>query len=251
MTGINPTMGIAPREIFCGASQQKHSHFVAHIRYPMPKPPTLIVIAEPASTRRATHGEGALKFFDSLGCVLRRVAEAGLPTLLVCDTQCAGSGGCQVPEEDILRMSFQSNNPADQYVEALMAGIQSRPNASGWLALPCAIPMIQADTLQKVAQALQHYPVAFAEYRQQAGYPIGFSSELFSELMQVGCFRDLDRIIVRYPSHRVEVEDPGVLMAPEGLRRSNPYLDQRLGHGGSGGADRVDRTERLGRDGQG
>jgi molybdenum cofactor cytidylyltransferase len=194
----------------------------------MVQPPTLIVIAEPSMARHAIHGGGALGYFDGLGCMLRRMESAGLPALLVCDNPCAGASACQIADEHIVKVSFQSTRLADQYIEALITGIQSRPNAGGWLALPCAMPMIQASTLQAVAQALKHKPVAFAEYHQQAGYPMGFSSELYSELMQVRSFRELERIMARYPSHRVEVDDPGVLMVPEALRHHGTALDPRF-----------------------
>lgn len=182
--------------------------------------PTLIAIAEPASWGRTAGGEGALRFFSTVGGTLHRVLNSGLPVLLVCDERCAESVHDLIPENRVLRLGFKSNNVADQHVEALVAGVLAQPNAGGWLALPCAIPMIENATLQRVAAALGSYPVAYAEYQQQQGYPIGFSAELFSELIQVNSLRELERVIVRYPSHRVEVEDPGVLLAPQGLRRS-------------------------------
>lgn len=198
----------------------------------MPETPTLIVVAEPASARHTDCEGGALNLFSTLSATLRRALESGLPILLVCDDRYAQAARSLLPEASILRQTFVSGNAADQHVEALVAGVQAQPNAGGWLALPCAMPMIQPSTLRLVAEALKSYPVAYAEHRQQQGYPIGFSSELFSELIQVGSFRDLDRVIVRYPSYRVEVDDPGVLLAPEGLQRAGAYIDaRRLGLG--------------------
>lgn len=212
--------------------QQNGTHFVASSGLHMPETPTLIVVAEPASVRHTDGEGGPLKLFSTLSATLNRVIESGLPILLVCDDKGALAAQGLLPQASILHQTFVSGNAADQLVEALVAGVQAHPNAGGWLALPCAIPMIQPATLRLVAEALKSYPVAYAEHRQQQGYPIGFSSELFSELMQVGSFRDLDRVIVRYPSYRVEVDDPGVLLAPEGLQRSGAYIDaRRLGMG--------------------
>lgn len=189
----------------------------------MPAPPTLILIAEPASIRHDAGEDGALRFFSTLSSMIERARDSGLPMLLVCDEEGAQVARTFLPHDRVLGITFRSAAMADQHVEALVAGVQAQPNAGGWLALPCAMPMIRPDTLRQVAQALQGFPVAYAEYRQQQGYPIGFSAELFSELIQVGSFRELERVVVRYPSSRVEVDDPGVLMAPPSLRWPVPY----------------------------
>lgn len=185
--------------------------------------PTLILIAEPASIRHDAGEDGALRFFSTLSSMIERVRDSGLPLLLVCDE--AGGKAAQgfLPDDRVLSIAFHTDTVPDQHVEALVAGVQAQPNAGGWLALPCAMPMLKPDTLRLVADALQRYPIAYAEHRQQQGYPIGFSSELFSELIQVASFRELERVMVRYPSHRIEVDDPGVVMAPQSLQWPAPY----------------------------
>lgn len=193
----------------------------------MSEQPTLILIAEPASIRHGAGEGGAFRFFSTLAGMIERAQGSGLPLLLVCDEEGGNAAEGFLPADRVQRIRFHAETVADQHVEALVAGVQAQPNAGGWLALPCAMPMLQMSTLRNVAQALQSYPVAYAEYRQQQGYPIGFSSELFSELIQVGGFRELERMVVRYPSHRVEVDDPGVLLAPESLQWPPPYLPAR------------------------
>ncbi len=186
--------------------------------------PTLILTAEPASTRHEMGEGGALRLFGSLSGMVERVRASGLPMLLVCgEEEAARATRNLLPPEQVLSMPFRSRTLADQHVEALIAGVQAQANAAGWLALPCAMPMLKPDTLRQVALGLQSHPVSFAEHRQQQGYPIGFSSELFSELIKVTSFRDLERVIVRYPSSPVEVDDPGVLMAPQPLRWSSAF----------------------------
>lgn len=193
----------------------------------MSEQPTLILIAEPASVRHGAGDGGVLRFFGTWSSMIDRVRDSGLPLMFVCDEDGGRAVRDLLPADRVLRIPFHADTAADQHVEALVAGVQAQPNAGGWLALPCAMPMLQLSTLRKVAQALQNYPLAYAEYRQQQGYPIGFSSELFSELIQVGGFRELERMVVRYPSHRVEVDDPGVLLAPESLQWPPPYLPAR------------------------
>jgi molybdenum cofactor cytidylyltransferase len=186
--------------------------------------PTLILIAEPASIRHDAGEDGALRYFGALAAMIERVRDSGLPLLLVCDDEGRRAAVKQLSAERMLSIAFRARTVADQHVEALVAGIQAQPNAGGWLALPLAMPMLKLDTLRRVADALQRYPIAYAEHRQQQGYPIGFSSELFSELIQVDCLRELERLVVRYPTHRVEVDDPGVLLAPASLQWPVPYL---------------------------
>lgn len=193
----------------------------------MPEQPTLILIAEPASMRHGAIEGGALRYFGTMPGMIDRARDTGLPMLFVCDEDGGRAARDLLSADRVLRIPFRAKTAADQHVEALVAGVQAQPNAGGWLALPCVMPMLQLSTLHKVAQALRSYPVAYAEYRQQQGYPIGFSSELFSELIQVSGFRELERVVVRYPSHRVEVDDPGVLLAPESLQWPPPYLPAR------------------------
>jgi molybdenum cofactor cytidylyltransferase len=62
-----------------------------------------------------------------------------------------------------------------------------------------------------VARALSQAPVAYAQYRGRQGFPVGLSAELFSELVPLSGEEGLRRLLVRYPSVAVEVDDPGVL----------------------------------------
>ena len=88
----------------------------------------------------------------------------------------------------------------------------ARPNALGWLVLPGDMPMVQPTTLQAVARALAQHPVAYAQYKGRRGHPVGFSSELYSELTQLSGDEGARRLIARYPAHGLEVDDPGVLV---------------------------------------
>jgi molybdenum cofactor cytidylyltransferase len=208
--------------------QQNGSQFVAipGLRT-MTELPALILIAEPASIRHDAGEDGALKFFSTLVSMINRVRDCGLPTLLICDEEGARTAHGFLPEDRIARTVFHASAAADQRVEALVTGIQVEPNAGGWLALPCAVPMLKPETIRQVANGLQSHPVAYAEYRQRQGYPLGFSPELFSELVKAGSFRDLERVIARYPAIRVEVDDPGVLLTPDGLKGGPAYFDRR------------------------
>lgn len=93
---------------------------------------------------------------------------------------------------------------------SIAAGVAAAGNAQGWLILPGDMPMLQSASILAVAAELAHYPVVFAQYRGQRGHPVGFSAELYSELLALQGDEGARRILARYPTHGVEVDDPGV-----------------------------------------
>jgi molybdenum cofactor cytidylyltransferase len=74
------------------------------------------------------------------------------------------------------------------------------------------MPLVQPTTLRSVGQLLDHHPVAYAQHRGKRGHPVGFSAELYSELVRLTGDEGARRLVARYPSKGVEVDDPGVLM---------------------------------------
>ncbi|MES2229314.1 MAG: nucleotidyltransferase family protein [Pseudomonadota bacterium] len=92
------------------------------------------------------------------------------------------------------------------------AGVSARPEAGGWLILPGDMPQVQPLTLQAVARQLAHDAVAYAQYKGRRGHPVGFSPELYSELIGLRGDEGARRLVARYPAVGVEVDDPGVLV---------------------------------------
>jgi molybdenum cofactor cytidylyltransferase len=95
---------------------------------------------------------------------------------------------------------------------SISAGVAARPDAGGWLVLPADMPLVRPSTLQLVARKLAHAAVAFAQYRGRQGHPVGFSGELYSELVRLEGDEGARRLVARYPAMGVEVDDPGVLV---------------------------------------
>jgi molybdenum cofactor cytidylyltransferase len=54
--------------------------------------------------------------------------------------------------------------------------------------------------------------VAYAQYKGRRGHPVGFSAELYSELIQIDGDDGARRVVARYPAHGVDVDDPGALL---------------------------------------
>lgn len=95
---------------------------------------------------------------------------------------------------------------------SIAAGVAARSDASGWLILPADMPMIQTPTLRQVARELDGNAIAYAQYRGLRGHPVGFSAELYSELVMLTGDEGARRLLARYPAMGVEVDDPGVLL---------------------------------------
>jgi molybdenum cofactor cytidylyltransferase len=95
---------------------------------------------------------------------------------------------------------------------SIAAGVAATGDAEGWLIVPADMPMLKASSILAVAQALEQYPVSFAQYKGQRGHPVGFNAELYSELIGLQGDEGARRILARYPSQGVEVDDPGVLL---------------------------------------
>jgi molybdenum cofactor cytidylyltransferase len=95
---------------------------------------------------------------------------------------------------------------------SIAAGVSAASNAPGWLILPGDMPLLQPATLRAVAVALRHDPVVFAQYRGQRGHPVGFSQELFSELIALQGDQGARRLLARFAAQAVVVNDPGVLL---------------------------------------
>ena len=72
------------------------------------------------------------------------------------------------------------------------------------------MPLVQPDTILAVAHGLERYPVCYAQYRGIQGHPVGFGTELYSELMALQGDEGARRIVARYAAQPITVDDPGV-----------------------------------------
>lgn len=95
---------------------------------------------------------------------------------------------------------------------SISAGVEATGDANGWLVLPGDMPLVQPSTILAVADALNQYPVAYAQHRGRRGHPVGFSAELYSELIALRGDEGARRIVARYPAEGIELDDPGALL---------------------------------------
>jgi molybdenum cofactor cytidylyltransferase len=152
-----------------------------------------------------------------LGEALRHAVASHLPVVAVTTEVLAEEARRTIASRDVLVLSSgdgrkDGSAPAWGIGRSIAAGVAARPDASGWLILPGDMPLVQATTLALVARHLDHHAVVYAQYRGRRGHPVGFSPELYSELVSLQGDEGARRLVARYPAHAVEVEDSGVLV---------------------------------------
>jgi molybdenum cofactor cytidylyltransferase len=175
--------------------------------------PTVVVLAAGKGSRfkgSAHKLEQSLGGLSVLGSTLRNAIESHLPVVVV-TTQALAAAACQVVAARDVVVVPQAL-AALGMSHSIAAGIAARADAPGWLLLPGDMPMIKPATLLAVAAALEHHPVAYAQYQGRRGHPVGFAAELYSELMMLSGDEGARRIVARYPAIGVDVDDPGVLL---------------------------------------
>lgn len=156
----------------------------------------------------------SLGMLTVLGSTLQRAIASQLPVVVVTTESLAELARRSVAARDVIVLP-EVDSPGQSGLgmgHSISVGVAARPDAGGWLILPGDMPQVQASTLQAVAQQLAHHPVVYAQYRGRRGHPVGFSAELYSELVTLSGDEGARRLIARYPALGLEVDDAGVLL---------------------------------------
>ena len=128
--------------------------------YPLPSPPTVLVLASGRGERFAASG----------GRVHKLQALLGDKTVLEHTLAAVQASGLPWHLEDVGHPGMG---------DSIAAAVRATANADGWLVLPGDLPLIQAATLRQVARALQQHPVVVPVFQTQEGrlrgHPVGFA----------------------------------------------------------------------------
>ena len=149
-----------------------------------------------------------------LGITLRQVIASHLKVVVVTTLALSAAARLHVAARDVVVLPEVGTSG----VEALgmgysiSAGVSARPDAAGWLVLPGDMPLVQPATLVAVARQLANHAVVYAQHKGRRGHPVGFSAELYSELVALRGDEGARRLVSRYAALAVEVDDPGVLI---------------------------------------
>lgn len=185
--------------------------------------PVVVVLAAGRGLRFRGQGhklEQALGAETVLGCTLKNAMATRLPVVVVSSERLASSVRRLVASRDVVELSEFDAKGRPLPVgmgHSIAAGVGATGDADGWLILPGDMPMLRPESLLAVAAVLEQHPVAYAQYRGQRGHPVGFGAELFSELVALQGDEGARRILARYPSYGVELDDEGVLLDVDSL----------------------------------
>ena len=149
-----------------------------------------------------------------LGRTISHAIESRLPVVVVTTEPLAAEAARWVARRDVVvlpEVGSPGSGPLGMGFSTA-AGVAARANGGGWLVLPGDMPLVQPSSIRQVAQALAQQAVVFAQHRGRRGHPVGFAAELFSELVQLTGDEGARRLMARYPSHGLELDDPGVLV---------------------------------------
>ncbi len=186
----------------------------------MKRRPVVVVLAAGRGARFEGPGH---KLEQSLGLgaetliasTLRHAIETQLRVVVVSTESLAPLVQNHVAACDTVIVPDTSGNaPAKAYGMgySIAAGVSASGDANGWLIVPGDMPLLRPESILAVAAALEHYPVAYAQYLGRRGHPVGFSTELYSELVELQGDEGARRLVARYPHTAVDVDDPGVLI---------------------------------------
>jgi len=175
--------------------------------------PAVVVLAAGAGSRY--HGSRH-KLSEKLGTesvlvrTLRNAIASEMAVVLVVSEALVAETRGLIPGEDMVVVDARSQTTWGMG-DSIAAGVSIHASASGWLVLPGDMPFVRPASLRAVAAALDQQPIAFAQHRGRRGHPVGFGAELFSELVMLKGDEGARRLLARYPTAPVELDDPGVL----------------------------------------
>ncbi|MCU7375413.1 nucleotidyltransferase family protein [Paucibacter sp. O1-1] len=184
----------------------------------MKRRPVVVVLAAGRGMRFRGQGhklEQALGPETLLSQTLKNAVQTGLRVVVVTSESLAGAVRDTVAVRDIIVMPELDEKGRPSPVgmgHSIAAGVAATGDAEGWLIVPADMPMLRASSILRVAEGLEQYPISFAQYKGRRGHPVGFNAELFSELVGLQGDEGARRLIARYPSQGLEVDDPGVLL---------------------------------------
>jgi molybdenum cofactor cytidylyltransferase len=183
-------------------------HLLPHFRDPV-----VVVLAAGRGVRFSGPGHKLAQPFETtsvLGSTLARVVESGLPRVVVTTDALATVAEAHVAARDVLLLTRLQ---ADRgMARSIVAGVSARADAPGWLILPGDMPLISPRTLRAVAAALPGQVCVVPNHQGRRGHPVGFSAELFSDLQALDGDEGARRLLLRYPSKMLELDDPGILI---------------------------------------
>jgi molybdenum cofactor cytidylyltransferase len=179
--------------------------------------PVIVVLAAGRGSRFSGQSHKlaqALGQGSVLGQTIGHAIESRLPVVVVTTEPLAAEATRWVARRDVVvlpEVGSSGSGPLGMGF-SIAAGVAARSDGAGWLVLPGDMPLVRPSSLLRVAQGLAQHAVVFAQFQGRRGHPVAFGAELFSELVQLTGDEGARRLLARYPSQGIELDDPGVLV---------------------------------------
>ena len=197
--------------------------------------PVIVVLAAGRGSRFAGKNHKLVQSLGNvsvLGQTIGHAIESRLPVVVVTTQPLAAEATRWVARRDVVvlpEVGSPGSGPLGMGF-SIAAGVAARSDGGGWLVLPGDMPLVQPASLVRVAQGLAQQAVVFAQHRGRRGHPVGFGAELFSELVQLTGDEGARRLMARYPSQGIELDDPGVLVDVDTLDDLSVVRAGAVGH---------------------
>jgi molybdenum cofactor cytidylyltransferase len=99
--------------------------------------------------------------------------------------------------------------------DSIAAAVRATREAGGWLVLPGDLPLVRAESLRAVANALAHSTIVLPHFRGQRGHPVAFAATCRSALMLLQGAQGAAQVVRAYSGSdrllNLELDDPGIV----------------------------------------
>jgi molybdenum cofactor cytidylyltransferase len=119
--------------------------------------------------------------------------------------------------------------------DSIAAAVSSTQDANGWLVLPADLPLVQSETLLRVAAALQTadvvQPVFEQTGEQHRGHPVGFGRVCLDKLLKLEGNKGAAGVLIAHNAIKLVVNDVGIITdidTVEDLARAEAILKRNL-----------------------
>lgn len=95
--------------------------------------------------------------------------------------------------------------------DSIACAVRATADAGGWLVLPGDLPLVRADSLRAVAEALAQASVVLPMHQGTRGHPVGFAREHGPALQALTGAEGAATIVKAAAPLRLELDDPGIV----------------------------------------
>jgi len=122
--------------------------------------------------------------------------------------------------------------------DSIAAAVRATRDAGGWLILPGDLPLVQPQTPQAVAAALEQHAVVVPRYQGAAGHPVGFAASCREALLQLSGAQGASSVVKAQRAlnavAELDLDDAGIVTdidTVQALAEAERLLAQRMSLG--------------------